>query len=141
MIAGALEYARAFVERLVMKDQGRRSKSFTRVLFIALFPFTLISMFINNTPLVAMLIPYCREIAYRLRIPVSKLMIPLSYSIVAGGVCTLIGTSTNLTVQALALKQNIDGITIFTPTPYAISFMLAGWFACRCVLLIAQVHS
>ena len=59
------------------------------------------SAFMNNTPLVAMLIPAVAEWAKQHRLSVSKLMIPLSYAAIFGGTCTLIGTSTNLVVSGL----------------------------------------
>ena len=58
----------------------------------------------NNTPLVAMLIPAVSDWAQANRFPVSKLMIPLSYAAILGGTCTLIGTSTNLVVHGLMLE-------------------------------------
>ncbi len=57
------------------------------------------SAFMNNTPLVAMLIPAVNDWAKHHRLAVSKLMIPLSYAAILGGACTLIGTSTNLVVD------------------------------------------
>ena len=45
-----------------------------------------------------------------LRMPVSKFMIPLSYAAILGGTCTLIGTSTNLVVQGLVIKEQIPGL-------------------------------
>lgn len=63
------------------------------------FPTMGLSAFMNNTPLVAMLIPAVGDLARSNRIPVSKLMIPLSYAAILGGTCTLIGTSTNMVVQ------------------------------------------
>jgi di/tricarboxylate transporter len=62
------------------------------------------SAFMNNTPLVAMLIPAVNDLARTNRISVSKLMIPLSYAAILGGTCTLIGTSTNLVVQGMLVK-------------------------------------
>jgi di/tricarboxylate transporter len=63
------------------------------------------SAFLNNTPLVAMLIPTVQDWAKRNRISVSKLMIPLSYAAILGGTCTVIGTSTNLVVTGLVATQ------------------------------------
>ena len=57
---GALDYIRYFIDKVVIKKKGTRTMSFSRLLFVTLFPFTLVSGFINNTPLVAMLIPFCR---------------------------------------------------------------------------------
>ncbi|MGH7139724.1 MAG: SLC13 family permease, partial [Pirellulales bacterium] len=58
-----------------------------------------LSAFMNNTPLVAMLIPAVADWSKKHRIAASKLMIPLSYAAILGGTCTLIGTSTNLVVD------------------------------------------
>jgi di/tricarboxylate transporter len=64
-------------------------------------PIQAASAFLNNTPLVAMFIPTIRDWALRHRISPSKFMMPLSYAAIFGGVCTLIGTSTNLVVNGL----------------------------------------
>ncbi|MGQ9575766.1 MAG: SLC13 family permease [Thermoguttaceae bacterium] len=63
-----------------------------------------LSAVMNNTPLVAMLIPAVHEWAKQHRIAPSKLMIPLSYAAILGGTCTLIGTSTNLVVNGLLIE-------------------------------------
>jgi di/tricarboxylate transporter len=60
-----------------------------------------LSAFINNTPVVAMLTAAVEDWSRRSRIPVSKLLLPLSYATILGGICTLIGTSTNLIVMGL----------------------------------------
>ena len=67
-------------------------------------PVAVMSAFLNNTPVVAMFIPAVKDWARRNRLSVSKLMIPLSYASIAGGTCTLIGTSTNLVVNGLLIK-------------------------------------
>lgn len=68
-------------------------------------PVAALSAFLNNTPVVAMFIPAVQDWAKRHNIPVSQLMMPLSYAAIAGGTCTLIGTSTNLVVNGLLLKE------------------------------------
>lgn len=68
------------------------------------FPAMGLSAFMNNTPLVAMLLPAVGDFAKTQRIAPSKLMIPLSYAAILGGTMTLIGTSTNLVVQGLLIK-------------------------------------
>ena len=64
-------------------------------------PVAFMSAFLNNTPVVAVFIPAVQDWAKRHRLELSQLMIPLSYAGIAGGVCTLIGTSTNLVVNGL----------------------------------------
>jgi di/tricarboxylate transporter len=68
-------------------------------------PVTVISAFLNNTPVVAMFIPVVEDWARRCRISVSRLMIPLSYAAILGGTCTLIGTSTNLVVHGMVMSR------------------------------------
>lgn len=62
-------------------------------------PVLILSAFLNNTPVVATMIPALHAWARRINLPVSKLMIPLSYAAILGGTLTLIGTSTNLVVN------------------------------------------
>lgn len=64
-----------------------------------------LSAFLNNTPVVAMFLPAVNEWARRNRLPISKLLIPLSYAAILGGTCTLIGTSTNLIVNGLLIRE------------------------------------
>ncbi|MDP2432880.1 MAG: SLC13 family permease [Pseudomonadota bacterium] len=69
-------------------------------------PVSFLSAFLNNTPVVAMFIPAVQDWAKRHGIAVSQLMLPLSYAAIAGGTCTLIGTSTNLVVNGLLVGQS-----------------------------------
>jgi di/tricarboxylate transporter len=68
-----------------------------------LAPVAIGSAFLNNTPLVAMFIPVIRDLAKISRLPAPRLYIPLSFSSILGGTCTLIGTSTNLVVAGLVI--------------------------------------
>lgn len=69
-------------------------------------PVSFLSAFLNNTPVVAMFIPAVQDWAKRHGISASHLMLPLSYAAIAGGTCTLIGTSTNLVVNGLLVGQS-----------------------------------
>ena len=72
------------------------------------------SAFLNNTPVVAMFIPVISDWSRKLRVSPSKLMIPLSYAAIFGGVCTLIGTSTNLVVNGLLISStDFPGLKLF----------------------------
>lgn len=64
-----------------------------------------LSAFLNNTPVVAMMIPAVQDWSKRLGVPASRLLIPLSYAAILGGTCSLIGTSTNLVVAGLVLAE------------------------------------
>ncbi len=64
-----------------------------------------VSAFLNNTPIVAILVPVVQEWCHRQRVSVSRFMMPLSYAAILGGSCSLIGTSTNLVVHGLVLAR------------------------------------
>lgn len=82
-----------------------RPSSLTKAMIRLMVPVMGMSAFLNNTPVVAMFIPVVNEWSRKLRISPSKLMIPLSYAAIFGGVCTLIGTSTNLVVSGLLVSE------------------------------------
>lgn len=84
-----------------------RPKTATSAVARLMFPTAALSAVMNNTPLVAMLIPAVGDWAKQYRIAPSKLMIPLSYAAILGGTCTLIGTSTNLVVDG-QIKQEAN---------------------------------
>lgn len=71
------------------------------------------SAFLNNTPLVAMMMPYVNTWGKQKHVSPSKLLIPLSYASILGGCVTLIGTSTNLIVNGLAVESGAPALDIF----------------------------
>lgn len=78
-----------------------------------ILPSSLLSAFMNNTAVVAMFIPAVQDWARRIKIPVSKLLLPLSYAAILGGTCTLIGTSTNLVVDGLLQAETGVALGMF----------------------------
>ncbi|WP_440995728.1 SLC13 family permease [Arhodomonas sp. SL1] len=73
-----------------------------------------LSAFLNNTPVVAMFLPVVNDLAKRSRLPASRLFLPLSYASIFGGMCTLIGTSTNLVVAGLMQgREDLEGVALF----------------------------
>lgn len=85
----------------------RGTKSKKGFLIKMMLPVAGISAFLNNTPLVAIMMPYVMSWSKRHNIAPSKFLIPLSYAAILGGCATLIGTSTNLIVNGLVSDQNI----------------------------------
>ncbi|MDT8372079.1 MAG: SLC13 family permease [Gammaproteobacteria bacterium] len=96
-------------------------------------PVIVLSAFLNNTPVVATMIPAIHAWSRKIQIPPSKLMIPLSYTAILGGTLTLIGTSTNLVVNGqYQVLTGEAGFSLFSITAVGIPVALAGlifiWF-------------
>ncbi len=93
---------------------------------------TAVSAVLNNTPVVAAFLPVVRALARVARVPGSRLFMPLSFAAILGGVCTLIGTSTNLVVYSLIESYNarhdapLPQLSFFTLTPVGVPIALAG---------------
>ncbi len=99
----------------------------TRVLAGLMITALLISGFLNNTPVVAILTPVAIALAKRASSSPSKLLIPLSYATVLGGMLTMIGTSTNILVDGVARKAGLEPFGMFEITPAALAFCAVGF--------------
>ncbi len=84
-------------------------RSLTQAQLRILPPIAIGSAFLNNTPLVAMMIPVIRDLGRTARLAVSKLYIPLSFASILGGASTLIGTSSNLIIAGLIADEVATG--------------------------------
>ena len=102
---------------------GNRPKTTVFVLFGFV---AVASAFMNNTPLVAVMIPVVIQIAARLNTAASKLLIPLSHMTVLGGMITIIGTSTNLLVDGVAADAGLAHFSLFEIAPLGLVVTLAG---------------
>ena len=93
-----------------------RPRGETRARLRLMAPAAGLSAFLNNTPVVAIFIPAVQDWAKRNRLELSRLLIPLSYATIAGGLLTLIGTSTNLVVNGLYRERlGGPGLSFFEP--------------------------
>ncbi|MEX2326564.1 MAG: SLC13 family permease, partial [Pseudomonadales bacterium] len=91
-----------------------------------MLPVAILSAFVNNTPVVALLIPGVRDWGRRYRIAPSKLLMPLSYAAIIGGTCTLIGTSTNLVISGMMHQYTDVRFGLFD----------IAWIGVPCVVLV-----
>ncbi len=85
-----------------------------------------ISAFLNNTPVVVIFAPIIKRWAQARRLPSTNFLIPLSYVTILGGLCTLIGTSTNLVVHGMILEAGYNGFTMFELGRVGIFIAIAG---------------
>ncbi|WP_297446806.1 SLC13 family permease [Desulfurobacterium sp.] len=102
------------------------SLSYKRFLLRLMGTVSFFSAFLNNTPIVAALIPYVYNWGKKKGISPSKLLIPLSYAAILGGTVTLIGTSTNLVVNGLAVNAGLKPLKIFDFSYVGIPAVVAG---------------
>ena len=84
------------------------------------------SAFVNNTAAVAVFLPMILAVSARKKMSASKLLIPLSFASQFGGVCTLIGTSTNLIVSAISEQQGYKAFGMFEFTRLGLILMAVG---------------
>ncbi len=116
--------ALAFVDRILFPRRPSTGRAVLRLMA----PVSALSAFLNNTPIVAMLMPRVQQWAERHDMAPSKLLIPLSYAAIVGGMITLIGTSTNLVISGLMIQAGLPGLRMFDLTwvglPVAVAVIL-----------------
>ncbi len=101
--------------------------SYSQALMRLMLPVSTLSAFLNNTPVVALFIPVVMNWGRRIRIQPSRLLIPLSYASILGGLCTMIGTSTNLVVNSMVqARYHTDGLYMFEITKIGVPVAVIG---------------
>jgi di/tricarboxylate transporter len=99
----------------------------TRLLMLVLPATALLSAFVNNTPIVVMLMPILIAQAAKHQLNQSALLLPMSYASILGGLCTLIGTSTTILVSSTAERLGQAPIRMFEFTPMGLILLVAGF--------------
>lgn len=119
MKCGALDYISSISDRAA-------GLPYPAVLFGLVAIVAFVSAWINNTPVVVVFVPVVLSLARRMGQPSSKFLIPISYAAVLGGMCTLIGTSTNLVVNGLLIERGLPGLGMFELAGVGIPLTLGG---------------
>lgn len=107
-----------------MASMGR--KSYWLGLIVMMVGIGIISAFINNTAAVAILMPIVIGVARDTNISPSKMLMPLSFASIFGGVCTLIGTSTNILVNSIALDHGLPALGMFEFASFGVVILVTG---------------
>jgi len=125
IIGGALEKSGA-VDHIGRALRDRLSGN-TR---LAILSFSVITVFfsawMNNTAIVAIMLPVTLGFARSKNIPASRLLMPLSYASILGGCCTLIGTSTNILVNGTLREMGVKPMTMFELAPLGVPLAIVG---------------
>lgn len=116
---GLVEWAARHLDRLAGKAE-------VRLLVVLSLAAAGLSAFIVNTAIVAIFIPVAMVLAQSRKIAPSRVLIPLSFASQFGGVCTLIGTSTNLIVNSMAVEEGLEPFGFFEFLPLGLALVGAG---------------
>ncbi len=127
IVSAALERTGAIdaITRYLRKLAKLPYKSFV---FIMAFGVAAVSAFVNNTPVVIVLMPVILSLSREMGVASSKLLIPLSYASIFGGTCTLLGTSTNLLASGILRDAGYAPIGMFELSAIGLPILILGTF-------------
>lgn len=117
--SGALDY---LIKKILPQTKTSVGKAQMRMLPTISF----ISAFLNNTAVVVIFAPIIKKWAEYVNMPSKKFLIPLSYATILGGLCTLIGTSTNLVVHGMMQESGYEGLKMFELSKIGIIITVVG---------------
>lgn len=114
------------LERIIYRLLPKQNFSVQRANLRFLPVISFLSAFLNNTPVVVIFAPMIKNWAHKMKLPPTKFLIPLSYATIFGGMCTLIGTSTNLVVDGLIQDAGYEGMHMFELGKVGIFILVVG---------------
>jgi di/tricarboxylate transporter len=113
----------SLVVRRVLMPLGRSELLFTAVIMLVI---AVLSAFVNNTAMVAIFIPVVLEACRRTGMSPGRVLMPMSHAATFGGMCTLVGTSTNLVAHEFARNQGLPGFSMFELGKVGLPMLLVG---------------
>lgn len=125
VISAALEASGALEGMSVLLRKISRL-GLSTVIFLVTLCVGAVSAFMNNTPVVVIFVPVMLVLAREMKVPASKLLIPLSFASIFGGICTLVGTSTNILSSDILRKAGMQPINMFELTWVGLPLLLVG---------------
>lgn len=105
----------------------RLQENFHLWMIVMMLFVSIMSAIMNNTAVVIIFIPILIGVASKIGVSASKLLIPISFAAIMGGICTLIGTSTNLLVASIASEREAASFGMFDFAPVGITLLVAGY--------------
>ena len=111
------------IGRQVMRLAGRREIA---MIFVIMLTAAVLSAFMNNIGVAALMLPVVVEVARRTRISPSRLLMPLAYATLLGGLMTMIGTPPNLLISEVMAQNNYQPFELFDFTPLGGIIMVIG---------------
>lgn len=127
ILSAALEKC-GVIRGLAVVLEGTANLGYRRFLLVLVLGVAAISAFINNTPVVIVFLPVILSLARKMKVPASKLLIPLSYASIFGGTCTLVGTSTNILASSILEQRGAEPIGMFEIAAVGFPLVLVGTF-------------
>lgn len=126
VLSAAIERTGAltFLARRLLAPLGQSELLFTVVIMLVI---SVLSAFVNNTAAVAVFIPVVVEACRRSGASPGRVLMPMSHAATFGGMCTLIGTSTNLVAHEFALSQGLGGFSMFEMGKVGLPMLFAGY--------------
>lgn len=112
VVSMALEKCGAIDSLAEILKRARHVK-YPYLILLLVFFVGFLSAFVNNTPVVVILLPVILSLAREMNLPASKILIPLSYASIMGGTCTLLGTSTNILASGIIENRGMAPLSMF----------------------------
>jgi di/tricarboxylate transporter len=125
VISAALRHTGA-VSFLALLSNQMFSRNYWLGLLLTMILIGITSAFINNTPVVAVFIPILMSVSQQTDISPTRLLMPISFASMFGGLCTLVGTSTNILVSSIATDYDMPAFGMFEFSALGALFFLAG---------------